>query len=270
VYLPRTSRSLFLVTDWSPKGYCGNSFTTGSVIVADSDCNTLCSGNSLQFCGAGGRLTVYAVAGTPPPPTSTVSTTMAPTTTASVPTGFPTGWTSQGCWAEPANGRLLTHQQPDSSTNTLESCVQTCAGLGYKVAGAEFGTQCFCDNYVYNGGALAPNQADCNVRCPGNPAEFCGGPGRVTLYSIGAPQVFQPPAPQISGLPSGWRYSGCWGDNVPSAEDPNIKIPALPYQLWDKSTNIPSECIAQCQKFGFNAAGLEYGRQCCKYPVIAL
>lgn len=249
-------------TEFGRECYCGNTFAAGSVVAPDSDCKTLCAGNALEFCGAGGRLTVYAVSGTTPPSTSTVGTTTIPTTTAPVATGIPTGWSSQGCWSEPANGRLLTHQQPDSDTNTLEGCVQTCAGLGYKIAGAEFGKQCFCDNFVNNGGALAPNQADCNVRCAGNPAEFCGGPSRVTMFSIGTPQVFQPPGPQISGLPTGWKYSGCWGDNVASAEDPNIKIAALPYQIWDKTTNIPSECISQCQKFGFNAAGLEYGRQC--------
>jgi hypothetical protein len=234
------------------------------VAKEDSECSTLCSGNTFQFCGAGGRLTVYAITGTPPAPTSTIQTTAAPSSTAPVATSFPTGWSSQGCWAEP-NGRLLSHQQPDSTTNTLESCVQTCAGLGYQVAGTEFGVQCFCDNFVYNGGALAANQDDCNVRCAGNPNEYCGGPNRVSMFSVGTPQVFQPPGPQTSGLPTGWTYSGCWGDNVVSAEDPNVNIPALPYQLWDSDTNIPSECISQCQKFGFNAAGLEYGRQCCRF-----
>lgn len=230
-----------------------------------NDCSTICAGDSNELCGKGGRLTVYAVSGTPPPPNST-SITSTPPTTATVLTAFPSGWTSQGCWAEPANGRLLTYQQPDSTTNTLEDCVRICAKLGYKIAGAEFGVQCFCDNFVSNGGVLAANQADCNSRCSGNPGEICGGGNRITMFSLGSPQVFQVPSPQTSDLPKGWKYAGCWADNVVSAEDPKVNIASLPYKLWDVDGNVPSECIAECQKFGFNAAGLEFGRQCCKLP----
>lgn len=39
--------------------YCGNSFNSGSVQAPDSDCNMVCPGNTLQFCGAGNRLSVY-------------------------------------------------------------------------------------------------------------------------------------------------------------------------------------------------------------------
>ncbi|CAG8958428.1 hypothetical protein HYFRA_00011105 [Hymenoscyphus fraxineus] len=232
---------------------------TGSVVAAASDCSTLCPGDSSEFCGAGGRLTVYALSGTPPPSTSVDPT---PTSTAPVATGFPTGWTSQGCWAEPANGRMLTHQQPDSTANTLQKCVQTCAALNYKIAGVEYGVQCFCDNFVYNGGALAANQADCNVPCPGLPSTNCGAGNRISMMSVGTPQVFQAPGPQISGLPTGWTYSGCVGDNVVSAEAANVNIQTFPYKVWDKQTNTPEECIRQCGLFGFNAAGLEYGSQC--------
>lgn len=230
----------------------------------------LCAGDSSEFCGAGGRLTVYAVSGTAPPTTSAGSTPT-PTSTVPIGTGFPTGWTSQGCWAEPANGRMLTHQQPDSTTNTLQQCVQTCAGLGYTIAGAEYGVQvricrcchavianlrqCFCDNFVYNGGALAANQADCNVPCPGLTSTNCGAGNRISMMSIGTPQVFQAPGPQISGLPTGWKYSGCVGDNVAAAEAA-VTIQTFPYKIWDKQSNTPAECITQCQTFGFNAAGL--------------
>ena len=42
-------------------GYCGDSFNAGSVPApgGSNDCNMLCSGNNLQYCGAGNRLSVY-------------------------------------------------------------------------------------------------------------------------------------------------------------------------------------------------------------------
>ncbi|KAH6669578.1 copper radical oxidase [Halenospora varia] len=70
------------------------------------------------------------------------------------------------------------------------------------------------------------------------------------------------PGPQTSGLPIGWTYSGCVQDNVVSAEAANVNILTLPYKVFDNNNNTPAACIAQCQKFGYNAAGLEYGSQC--------
>lgn len=242
-------------------GYCGNSFATGSVPALTSDCSVVCAADSSEFCGAGNRLTVYARNGTSsPPPSSSSSTSSA----APAPTGFPTGWTSQGCWVDGANGRILTHQQADSNTNTLQTCVQTCAGLGYTIAGAEYGTQCFCDNAIYGGGVLAASQSDCNVACPGDSTEKCGAGNRMTIYSKGTPQVYQAPGPQTTGLPTGWEYVGCLQDNIQSAENAQVNIPVFPYKVWDTTTNTPESCIKQCQEFGFNAAGLEYGSQCCK------
>jgi hypothetical protein len=52
-------------------------------------------------------------------------------------------------------------------------------------------------------------------------------------------------------------------DNIASKEDPGEMLNTFPYLVSENQTlNDPSACIAQCQKFGFNAAGLEYGSQC--------
>ena len=40
-------------------GYCGNSFSQGSVAAPNSDCSMLCPGNVAEYCGAGNRLSVY-------------------------------------------------------------------------------------------------------------------------------------------------------------------------------------------------------------------
>lgn len=179
-----------------------------------------CGGNAYEYCGAGNRLSVYVLNGTVTSsstsvtsgtPTSTISTSASVSVSISTPsaTGFPAGWTYQGCWLDGVNGRILSYQQPDDQQNTLQSCVATCAAAGYTIAGTEYGVQCFCDNFVYNGGSLATSQSDCNVACPGNTAENCGAGNRLSMYSKGTPQVYSAPAAQTSGLPTGWSYQGC-------------------------------------------------------------
>ena len=154
-------------------GYCGESFTSGSVPAPQSDCSFLCAGDVSEYCGAGNRLSVYQRNGT-----------VAPTSTATpLPTSVPAGWTSQGCWVDGASGRILSAQQPDRTTNTVESCINQCIALGYSIAGVEYGAQCFCDNQIENSGTLAIAQTDCNLPCSGNSAETCGAGDRLNVYS---------------------------------------------------------------------------------------
>lgn len=40
-------------------GYCGNSFSQGSVAVSNSNCSFVCPGNVNEYCGASDRLSVY-------------------------------------------------------------------------------------------------------------------------------------------------------------------------------------------------------------------
>jgi len=255
--------------------FCGNTLGVGSVIVPTGGCGFTCPGNPLQYCGAGSQLELYKVGPKPTGSTSSsttsgtssstlvsITTTSSTSSAAPLGTGFPTGWTDQGCWVDGVNGRILSNQLNDDPTMTLQSCVNKCVAGGYTIAGMEYGQQCFCDNFVYNGGAKAATQADCNMNCAGNPAQKCGAGGRITMYSKGTPVVYQPPGPQTTGLPVGWTYKGCLEDNIPSVEDPNQQLYTFPYKVWDNQVNTPTACITQCNKFGFNAAGLEYGSQC--------
>jgi hypothetical protein len=187
----------------SDTGYCGNAINTGSVLATSTDCSFICPGNQYEYCGAGNRLDMYQ--NNPSIPTvsstsaqtgsisvgsiSTVSTSTSSSSSASpspLGTGFPAGWSYEGCYVDGLNGRILNHQQPDNAQNTPQVCVQACATAGYTIAGIEYGVECFCDNAIYNGGALSANQNDCNFVCPGNSLEDCGAGSRMSLYSTGA------------------------------------------------------------------------------------
>jgi hypothetical protein len=139
---------------------------------------------------------------------------------------------------------------------TIEMCVAYCAGLGYSIAGTQFGTQCFCDNEIIDGGTQAP-ETDCSTPCAGDNTEICGNGNRNSVYSnvTGAMTVLQPPFPQTTGLPGSWSYVGCLVDNFNG-------VRVFPYQL-DFPTNASADvCTTACQAFGFPAAGIEYAFQC--------
>ncbi|KAI4121761.1 MAG: hypothetical protein LQ338_006185 [Usnochroma carphineum] len=167
---------------------------------------------------------------------------------------LPTGWSYQGCYVDGVSGRILASQQPDSSTLTIENCIATCAQLGYTVAGTEYSSQCFCDNAIINGGTKAAADTDCNTACAGNSAEECGGGNRMSIYSKGTLVVRQNPTAQTTGLPGSWQYQGC------ITEGANNRI--WKYQIINQNTNTATACLTQCQSFGYQAAGVEYGDEC--------
>ena len=74
----------------------------------------------------------------------------------------------------------------------------------------EYSVQCFCDDYVRNGGAPASSDSDCAMTCGGQSNEICGGPNLLSVYSNETIlQIYHPPTPQNASLPGNWHYAGC-------------------------------------------------------------
>jgi hypothetical protein len=213
------------------------------------------SSSTVTFATVVPTSTPTAITTVPPTMTSSTSSTVT-TTVVLTTTSLPAGFSYQGCWVDNANGRrVMNNQQPDYSQTTVESCVSRCTSLGYSVAGIEYGVQCFCDNVLRNGAAQAQD-SDCGMVCPENPAEKCGAGNRLSVFSNSTLTVLPVPTVQKSHLPGNWQYAGCIIDT------PNSR--ALPYQIILDQNNTASNCISQCSAFGYNAGGLEYGRECCK------
>ncbi|KAK3336500.1 glyoxal oxidase-like protein [Cercophora scortea] len=240
--------------EYARECYCGNSFNTGSVAAPATDCSFTCMGNAFEYCGAGNRLSVYAKNGTAPLPSTTTSSAPSATSSTAALTGVPSGWSYQGCYIDGAQGRILPVQLPDSQTNTQESCANACAAAGYLISGTEYSVQCFCGNATYNG-AVKTLDSDCTSNCAGNANEKCGGGDRVSIVSKGAPVAFAPPTAQKSGLNGSWTYQGCVEDNV------NQKRTFF-WQLFFPGTMTANLCLSRCAKYGYMAAGLEYGEEC--------
>ena len=102
--------------------YCGAS--VAGVQVPDSQCNYPCSGNSSEACGGSYILSVY-------------QDTTFPQTNSSVITDY----IPSGCYTEGTNGRSLVYAQDNlnSSTMTVEVCLESCKSNGYPLAGVEYG-----------------------------------------------------------------------------------------------------------------------------------
>lgn len=244
--------------------YCGNSIQNGGAPATDGRCSMACSGAKSEICGGANGLTMWQFNTSSVPVQSsasaspTTTTTAAPSPTSGVNATAILPWKYAGCYTDNSQGgRALAAQQPDSKTLTVESCIATCSSLGYSVSGVEYGVQCFCSGkngqgLVYNNPSLV-DDSQCNMACSGNSYEKCGAGGRLSIYSNATLTNYTAPTAQKTGLPSGWNYGGCLSDPQGGR--------ALPY-LSEYQNNTNTQCISLCQKYGYNAAGTQYGIQC--------
>ncbi|KAF4123465.1 Glyoxal oxidase N-terminus [Geosmithia morbida] len=241
--------------EYSRECYCGDKLNAGSVVAGDEECTMICGGSECNYCGAGDRLSIYTTAGDASTPPS--GTEVEPTSTTSggptAPTGIPDGWDYYGCWVDGAAGRILNYQAPDDDELTTQSCINTCADLGYTIAGAEYQSQCFCGDNIVNGGVKATSEDQCSTPCGGDSDETCGGPDRMSIFSVGEPVVRA--APGATANVGNWTYQGCAQDNVDDKR-------TFEWQLIYQDTLTPKICTDACAAFGYMAAGMEYGSEC--------
>ncbi|KFZ02255.1 hypothetical protein V500_00331 [Pseudogymnoascus sp. VKM F-4518 (FW-2643)] len=144
-------------------------------------------------------------------------------------------WNNLGCYTDTTLARTLSVSY-NVAGNTVEKCQDTCAAAGYKYAGVEYGTQCYCDNAIMNN-AVPAAAAGCNMPCPGNGAELCGGSNVMNLYSV---------IPTFQNL-------GCYTDTT------NSRTLRTSLNLGG---NTNQKCQNACYNAGFKYSGTEFGSQC--------
>jgi hypothetical protein len=150
-----------------------------------------------------------------------------------------------------------------------------------------------CDNALRNNGGPAPDgNLYCNMACNGNSTEskfrhvqfyeplltqldlVCGGSNRLSLYSYqstvsssttssttaisGAAistssSSSSSTSSAVTGLPSGWKYDGCYIDNA------NGRI--MLNQQNDNQQLTVESCVQTCISLGYSVAGMEYSVQ---------
>lgn len=123
---------------------------------------------------------------------------------------------------------------------TIDICLQHCQKKGLKFAAIE-GSQCACGQLYDN--LRKTSNFECNLPCPGNPVQACGGSRRVQIHSI---KVF---AKRFT--PYG-IYLGCF-QSIPSEMNWN--------HLQDTSMTLDI-CIKHCWEKGLLYAALKQGNAC--------
>jgi len=217
-----------------------------------------CSGNNTENCGSGDRLTMWGfgsangTAGSEPVPTTPVAPGVPAGPAPTQPGNLPANWTYAGCYLDNVNGRILPNQLPESANLTAANCINECTAQGYKVAGTQYSTQCFCANALY-GGAAITEESQCSMACSGNSFEKCGAGNRMSVYSTGNVTAYAPPkAANVSG---NWTYVGCWTDNLSGQL-------ALQWQIPASTNNSAENCLAHCREYGYMTGGMQYGKEC--------
>ncbi|KAI9445679.1 WSC domain-containing protein [Lactarius psammicola] len=137
--------------------YCGNYLARSVKIGLPTECNVKCPGNSREICGAGHRLNLYW------------------TGTSPLPMIIPDvgEWHFLGCYNDYQNKRALSKQIPvigGQRATSIASCTAACKRSGFVLAGMEFGRDCYCGNYIDNGGTI-PSE-NCMLACLGNHTEM--------------------------------------------------------------------------------------------------
>jgi len=176
----------------------------------------------------------------------------APETRSLVTRAAPSGWSlyvksgndGGGCYVD-SETRILNGYSGSSTTNGLESCLNTCRTKGFSYGGVEAGNQCFCGNSLPSNLASAPS-SQCNYACKTTTTDKCGGSWRMHIYAWTPPPLA---AVEISG----YTLKGCYSDSA------NRVLAA--YSFINSKMTIKM-CLDTCKSRGFSIAGVESGNQC--------
>lgn len=150
----------------------------------------------------------------------------------------------KGCYTDSVASRALTDALFSGANMTSSSCASLCSE--YHFLGLEYGVECFCGN-IHSTDSLLVDDSECNVPCPGNNDENCGGSYRLSVYENTAwiPTV----NPEIEG----YGYLGCYNDTLSTR--------ALSGSFMYDSENMTVELCAEfCG--GANYFGVEYFSEC--------
>ncbi|KZL71724.1 WSC domain containing protein [Colletotrichum tofieldiae] len=160
-------------TEYGRECYCGNSLAASTTSAPLSDCSMQCSGDSTQYCGAGNRIELYSTTAT-----RSSSSTAAPTATLAHINAIGK-YSLVGCQTEADGGRALQGAQTASDDMTLDKCATFCSDFTF--FGTEYGRECYCGNELQSTSRTAP-LSECNMKCAGNPYQYCGDGNRLELY----------------------------------------------------------------------------------------
>ncbi|KAE9581975.1 hypothetical protein CGMCC3_g1998 [Colletotrichum fructicola] len=153
------------------------------------------------------------------------------------------GYTYQGCYMEPSNGRAL-ETVTGSDGLTLGACADICAAAGKAYFGAE------CGSKLSAAATLAADDTECSFACPGNGFQKCGAGNRLSVYKN--ENIVTPAGPSAKAKAGSYVSAGCYSDLVQGQR-------ALSRTRADDAMT-PDMCATFCA--GSAWMGVEYGKEC--------
>lgn len=113
------------------------------------------------------------------------------------------------CYDDQAGPRALNVSSTTASSMSATACAQLCGFSGYAYGGVTGHLTpsppqlyCYCGVALVPGAVPAKNQGDCNIPCPANASETCGGNYRLSVFSIACDPPIPPPGPPLAPGPA--------------------------------------------------------------------
>ncbi|KAF7562350.1 hypothetical protein G7046_g1797 [Stylonectria norvegica] len=167
-------------------------------------------------------------------------------------------WEYVGCAAE-GTKRTLNKYATASNTLTIQSCTAACKAQGFPLAGMENSRECYCSNALTPGASYFSDSkcaATGKMICAGNPTQYCGAPGILTIWKNTA---YVAPAPLEIGSSKiandAATYAGCFAEATNGralSSDRTVDAVAMDNE----------QCVAFCKAGGYMYAGTEYSQEC--------
>ncbi|KAK2607528.1 hypothetical protein N8I77_006194 [Diaporthe amygdali] len=156
-----------------------------------------------------------------------------------------------GCAAEGKTGHALqSGWLGDDQGMTIEKCLQYCGTKNMPLSGLEFGKDCYCGKFLLESSTLYPNQAKCDMNCPGNSLQNCGGSLSLSIFNN--TKLLAPKPPSKVGT---WAFESCY------MELQGARV--LPDVLWVKNGMTLDMCTSYCATNGkYKYGGVENGNEC--------
>ncbi|KAI5236520.1 hypothetical protein E4T42_09446 [Aureobasidium subglaciale] len=180
---------------------------------------------------------------------TTMSTSTATASSTSASLSLPTGFASYGCFVD-GTPRALAYSAGSKSDNTPYKCASTCQSLGYKYAGTEYGSECWCANTAPSTSTKA---TDCNMPCAGDNTQTCGAGNRLSVY------VDNTWTNKFSARPSygNWNLMACYVDGT------NGRVLPTGVSMTGGANNATiANCLDACTRSGLTVCGAEYYQEC--------
>ncbi len=188
---------------------------------------------------------------------TSTSTTSTSTSTSSTAASTPTGaapWTALGCYEDSTTARSLSLLAYKGQANsTVGVCQTACKQRGYRFSGVEYGSECYCDNFMLNRASSIGSKPakECSSVCAGASNSTCGGPSRIEISrdTTWKQTVFTVQAYRR------WNFTDCYTDAAG-----NRTLGVVMYQ--GNATSTVEGCLDTCAKRGMNFCAPSYGKEC--------